>query len=92
MGRKRKLINKKHFKSIQSSCKICNDDNKAILDVHRILEGANGGEYTRWNSICLCSNCHRKVHAGQIKILGHKRSTNGLLVEIKNDDGEVKYI
>lgn len=58
-------------------CFFCGEDDYALLDVHRIIEGANGGEYTEANSLVVCSNCHRKVHDGQIRIAGKFKSTKG---------------
>lgn len=36
--------------------------NKSFCDRHRIIEGKNGGKYTKDNTIPLCPNCHRVEH------------------------------
>jgi len=66
MARKKTLIDKKIYKQASGACKICGETDPAVLDVHRILEGHNGGRYTRDNCVTLCCKCHRRVHDGQI--------------------------
>ena len=75
--RKSKLINKKNKKLADKKCLFCGESNYAVLDNHRIFEGQDGGKYTHHNTITLCSNCHRKVHASQIKIDRKYLSTSG---------------
>lgn len=66
--KKRKLIDKKITKLQEKKCYFCPCDDYELLDVHRILEGCQGGKYNRYNSLVVCSLCHRKIHAGIIKI------------------------
>lgn len=68
MARRKTLINKIIKKKSDGKCYFCPCDNYDLLDVHRIVEGADGGKYTDANTVTLCSLCHRKVHAGIIKI------------------------
>lgn len=90
---KNKLINKKDFKLSSQKCRICGIADYDVLDVHRIKEGSNGGRYVRNNTVCLCSNCHRKIHTGNIKILGWRLSTSGEdLLMIKDQDGNEMFI
>lgn len=48
-------------------CSICGWD-KARCDMHRKINGKDGGRYTRNNIISLCPNCHRLVHLGLLTI------------------------
>lgn len=64
----KRIINKKTKKLIDKSCYFCKEDNYVLLDVHRIIPGEDGGKYTDHNSLCVCANCHRRCHAGEIKI------------------------
>ena len=92
MARKKALIDKKIYKLASGACKICGETDPAVLDVHRIIEGANGGRYTKENSVCLCCKCHRKVHDGQIVIDRYYLSSNGKYVLHLFDNGEEKFI
>lgn len=91
MPRKRKLIDKVVFKLEQEKCRFCGDNDPAVLDVHRILAGADGGKYTRYNSVCLCCKCHRKVHDNQIEILKYCLSSSGQYLLHVIDNGEEKF-
>lgn len=88
MGRKRKYINKKEFKHLKNKCQICLESNISVLDNHRITAGKDGGLYTKHNVVCLCSNCHRKVHTNEIVIIGVFRSTHGDVVQYEMN-GEI---
>jgi len=65
-------------------CVICDIDNYALLDVHRIEEGK---EYSFVNCVCLCCNCHRKHHTGLIKIKSKHFSTNGYILNYVDELG-----
>lgn len=91
MARKRKLIDKKAFKKCQGKCRLCGESRYDLLDVHRIIAGAEGGKYTPDNSVTLCSNCHRLVHAGDITIHRYYNSTAGKILYI-TVDGEDKFV
>lgn len=73
-------ISKQNFKRIEKHCKICGEDNYNLLDVHRLIAGEEGGDYTLGNSIVLCCRCHRRVHAGEIIIEGKYKSTTGFVI------------
>lgn len=75
--REKKLINKKVKKKVDGKCQFCAEADYALLDVHRIIEGADGGKYTSHNCITVCCRCHRKIHAGQIVIDRKYDSTTG---------------
>ena len=61
-------MDKKEKKHIDKKCHFCPVDKYDLLDVHRIVPGAAGGKYTPANSVTVCSNCHRRIHAGEIII------------------------
>lgn len=65
---KRKIVNKIILKKVAKKCYFCDIDDYALLDVHRIIPGEEGGKYTEINSLVVCSNYHRRIHGGQIKI------------------------
>ncbi len=73
-------MDKKARKKADKQCYFCNESNYSLLDVHRIKEGSKGGKYTYLNSIVCCSNCHRKIHAGEIKTIRKYLSTSGKYV------------
>lgn len=62
----RKTINKVAKKHTEGKCQLCHESDYAVLDCHRIVPGEDGGKYSDFNTVVLCSNCHRKVHDGQI--------------------------
>lgn len=77
MTRKRKLIHKIGKKKTDKKCYFCFCDEYALLDVHRIVEGCYGGEYSEHNTITVCASCHRRIHAGTIKIDRKFFTSNG---------------
>lgn len=92
MGRKKKLINKKVFKNSAKKCRICGASDYCTLHVHRINPGKNSGKYNPENCVAVCSNCHAKIHDGQIEIDRYYTATNGInMLRIIIDDEE-KFI
>jgi hypothetical protein len=90
---RKKLIDKKLKKLMDGKCRFCPVDSYELLDVHRIVEGKDGGAYTENNTITVCSLCHRKIHAGKLKVLGKNYSTSGKwLVRYIDDEGQEKWI
>ncbi len=86
-------MDKKVKKLIDKQCYFCGENDYALLDLHRILEGSKGGKYNSFNTLTTCSNCHRKVHAGRIKILGKHYCTNGRYVlNFIDENGEEKWV
>jgi hypothetical protein len=86
--RKKKLINKKIKKIINKKCHFCGEKDYCVLDVHRILEGHNGGIYSEFNTVVTCSNCHRKIHDGKIKIDRKYYSTSGWILHYFDEKGQ----
>jgi hypothetical protein len=68
-------------------CFFCGENDYDLLDVHRILEGRNGGTYDPNNTLCCCSKCHRMIHSRRIQIFGKHYSTSGRWVVHYNFDG-----
>jgi len=87
-----KKINKKVYKHSEGKCRICGEDNYNLLDAHRILPGKDGGKYTISNTTACCSNCHRKIHAGEIQVLGWVNSTKGKLLHIIRENGKEDFV
>ena len=58
-------------------CFFCKEDNYNLLDSHRIISGEENGKYIWDNVVTVCSNCHRKIHSGEINIEKKYRCTNG---------------
>jgi hypothetical protein len=85
--RKKKLINKVHKKKADKKCYFCGTDEYCVLDVHRIISGSDGGKYDFYNSITTCSNCHRKIHDGKIKVDRKYPSTKGWVLHYFSEDG-----
>ena len=92
MSKKKPLINKKAYKLSQGECRICGDKDPAVLDVHRILSGRDGGRYTEFNCVTLCCKCHRKVHDEQIIIYRYYLSSSGKYLLHILENGEEKFI
>lgn len=76
---------------LDKECLFCGEDTYEILDCHRIVEGQHGGTYHPQNTITICSNCHRKVHSGIIKILGKFYTTKARWVVQYIEDGVEKW-
>lgn len=92
MPRNKPLINKKIYKLSQGECRICGEKDPAVLDVHRIVPGCEGGKYTKMNSVSLCCKCHRRVHDGQITIYRYYLSSSGIYLLHILENGEEKFI
>lgn len=84
----KKLVNKSHKKKADKRCYFCKTEEYCTLDVHRIIPGCEGGRYDSYNSITICSNCHRKVHEGKIKIDRKYPSTSGWVLHYFSEDGK----
>jgi hypothetical protein len=79
---------KQRKKLIEKKCYFCDENDYSLLDVHRILEGKDGGKYVDHNMVVTCCKCHRKIHAGRIEIHGRYYSTAGKHVLHYTEDGE----
>ena len=88
---KKPFRNKKIFKRQSGKCQICKEPEYSVLDVHRIIAGADGGKYETTNCVCLCSKCHRKEQAGLIQVIGWKHSTAGRLLHYIDEEGNEQF-
>jgi hypothetical protein len=69
------------LKLFYKKCFFCGNEEYNTLDVHRILPGSQGGKYNnKMNTIVACSNCHRLIHGGKIKIDRKYLSTQGIVI------------
>jgi len=91
MARRKKLINKLNFKRSAGKCYFCPVNEYALLDVHRIVPGEKEGEYTDFNSLCVCCNCHRRIHNEQIKIDRKYKTSSGRTILHFWDNGIEKW-
>jgi len=91
MSRRKKIINKIEKKKADRKCKFCGEDDYCTLDVHRIIPGCEGGIYSDHNSVTACSNCHRKIHEGKIKINRKYYSTKGWILHYFDENGNEHY-
>ncbi len=89
MGAKKR---KKAYKLFRGRCTFCPETNLNILDTHRILPGSEGGEYHIRNSLIVCSNCHRRIHAGEITCDRKYLRTDGRWVLRYFEDGQEKWV
>ena len=85
------FISKKYQKLIHGKCQLCENNNQCELDVHRILEGKNGGKYSYDNTVILCSSHHRQQQSGQIKIIGWVNSTKGRLLHWIDENNKENF-
>jgi len=79
-------MNKQLFKMRWKCCAVCGEDNYALLDTHRIVEGR---EYSEGNCIALCCKCHRMHHVGQITIKEKRFTTNGYVLIYEQNGKEI---
>ena len=85
------VTKKQEFKRTDRECYFCHETDYDLLDAHRIIPGNEGGKYTRYNTVICCSLCHRKIHAGRIKIIGKHFTTGGNFIFHYTEDGEEKW-
>jgi len=84
----RKLVDKIAKKNFDKKCYFCDENNYHLLDVHRIVPGEEGGEYTDFNSLTVCANHHRLIHSGYLKIDRKYASTKGNILHYWMGDEE----
>jgi DNA mismatch repair protein MutS len=95
IGKGHKIVKKSRYNNskILSQCEICNyspiKDTDMPLDTHHInfqcnadKDGFNGHFYknSKFNLVCLCKNCHIKVHSNQLQITGYTQTSNGKIL------------
>ena len=50
-------------------CRVCRSSEG--VEVHHIVYRSRGGGHATSNLACLCARCHRKVHAGTLRLSGN---------------------
>jgi len=82
---KKSRYNKKKLVNI---CEVCK--NSVATETHHIKyqETANTDGFigtshknVKHNLVAICKNCHSKEHSGEIKIIGYKQTTNGIVLD-----------
>jgi len=86
---RKKLVDKQLKKHIDGKCAFCPVNNYDLLDVHRVIPGAT---YEKSNVLTVCSNCHRLIHSGAIKVLGKHLCTNGRYLVQFIENNEEKFL
>lgn len=90
-SKKPKLVNKQAQKRLDGKCRFCPVADYALLQTHRIHEGADGGGYTQRNTVTCCANCHCRIHDGQIRIDRYYFSTSGRWLLHYWEDGQERW-
>jgi 5-methylcytosine-specific restriction endonuclease McrA len=85
------FVSKKYQKQVAGCCRICKEPDYNLLDVHRIVEGSDGGKYSYDNVVVLCALCHRRQQAKSIRIVGWKHSTVGRILHWIDENGEDQF-
>lgn len=85
------FVSKKFQKRVAGRCRVCKEPIQEVLDVHRILEGQDGGKYSYDNTCVICTKCHRLQQAGTIQILGWVHSSAGRLLHIVDEYGKEDF-
>lgn len=80
-------------------CQVCNI-NKGT-ETHHINYQVNSnknGKFDNFNKnathnlVCICEDCHKKEHSGEIGIIGYKQTSNGVKLEIDKKPRLLKLI
>ncbi|MBA3504007.1 MAG: HNH endonuclease [Myxococcota bacterium] len=62
---RRKVFHRDHFACVVPGCR-----SKRHLDLHHVVPRQHGGDHSMSNVAVLCFGCHRRHHAGSLKITG----------------------
>jgi len=92
VSKKGKIQDKKSFKKIEGKCRLCGCDIYSTLDIHRIKPGEKDGKYSKDNVIVIDSNCHRRIHDGEIIIDRYYLCSNGKKLLRIIRDGKEEFI
>jgi 5-methylcytosine-specific restriction endonuclease McrA len=84
---KRKPTVQECRKRYDAKCFVCREADYTVLDAHRVVPGEHGGIYHWDNLLTLCSNCHRKVTAGAIRVHARLQGTRGPVVHWTDEGG-----
>ena len=62
----------------KDKCEICGSTERAVLDAHHVIPRTDKRcTNLKNNLICVCSNCHRRIHAGDFIIEGRYLTSGG---------------
>jgi hypothetical protein len=75
-------------RGVDARCVFCGEDDPVVLDCHRLKPGSQGGRYSWANTITVCSNDHRRIHAGKILVHGRRLCTSGWVLHWSDTAGE----
>lgn len=56
------------FQEAESHCPFCGQSDVDVLEIHHIIEQAEGGSHEPENLILVCSNCHSRITNGSISL------------------------
>ena len=74
-------------------CSVPNCNTTSPLDIHHIVYQENGGSDENSNLMCLCKNCHGRVHNGEIPEISIRAFKNRLQrITIDLFPHELKYL
>lgn len=76
----------KAFRTYEWVCTICGNDDNDVIEVHHIDKNRTNSDVD--NLICLCANCHRKVHRGSYSITDEIKNKR----KLKNNGGMVELV
>lgn len=94
-----------HFnkEKIFQVCEVCNGEqgedihhigHQADCDSRGILADGSAHKNSKWNLVCLCKECHKAVHSGDITITGYIQTSHGIELEWfatpNNDDNRLQ--
>ena len=87
-AKKQRLKLKEFIDSKREPCAVCGEAEKACIDFHHVNPSEKSFDVNPRNSksianlqkeidkcVCLCANCHRKVHAGLIDLSAYTTTT-----------------
>lgn len=67
--KKKRIIDPKAIETARKNfCQVCGKYQEKGLHVHHRKTKGSGGSDTEENLVCLCHECHTKVHAGTLKL------------------------
>jgi predicted restriction endonuclease len=65
-------------KLIKNKCEVCGERNKSVLDAHHVIPKNDKRSTDKLdNLICVCSNCHRRIHRGEVILEGRYSTSVG---------------
>lgn len=89
------MARKGSSKLAKIECEICGENDKSVLHIHHLIE-QHELDCTNhpYNCLVVCSNCHNRIHAQTIEIIGVFPGTkppSGRIIVYKKENGELNY-